>query len=143
MIFQLCYASKTSSDAQRLLLDLREILNEAHHVNYLNGIHGVLYYADGFFFQCLEGEKLAVLELIDKIKLDPRHQQIYIFNPQEIQDGHFTDWSMKFVRKNSQVSAFFQKYLQQSDFNPYLLNEASIAALIPLLADLQMDEVLV
>ena len=141
MIFQLCYASTSTSEKTHLPLDLREVLNEAHHFNYVNNIHGVLYFADGYFFQCLEGEQVTTLELLDKIKQDPRHQQIYVFNPQHISQGHFKDWSMKFVRKNSLVSEFFQQHLQQAKFNPYLLNEGSIAALIPLLADIQMDEV--
>ncbi|ENU36240.1 BLUF domain-containing protein [Acinetobacter parvus] len=141
MIFQLCYASTSTSEKSYLPLDLREVLNEAHHFNYVNNIHGVLYFADGYFFQCLEGEQAVILELLDKIRQDPRHHQIYIFNPQRISQGHFNDWSMKFVRKNSQVSEFFQQHLQQAEFNPYLLNEGLIAALIPLLADIQMDEV--
>ncbi|HAD70100.1 MAG TPA: blue light sensor protein, partial [Acinetobacter radioresistens] len=55
-MIQLCYASKTTSPSDYLLMDLREILSEAQSFNALNSINGVLFYADQYFFQCLEGE---------------------------------------------------------------------------------------
>ena len=38
MIFQLCYASTSTSEKTHLPLDLREVLSEAHHFNYVNNI---------------------------------------------------------------------------------------------------------
>lgn len=68
MLFQFCYTSKALSDPQSLLSDLRDILNEAHHFNYLNHIYGVLYFADGYFFQCLEGDQTTIMQLFEKLK---------------------------------------------------------------------------
>ncbi|MEO3357204.1 BLUF domain-containing protein [Acinetobacter haemolyticus] len=140
MLFQFCYASKALSDPQSLLSDLRDILNEAHHFNYLNHINGVLYFADGYFFQCLEGDQTTIMQLFEKIKKDRRHEQVYAFPARNVEQGLFQDWSMKFVRKNSAISIFFQQ-LGQESFNPYLLNKDSICAFIPLLAEIEMDQV--
>lgn len=49
MMFQLCYASTSTSEKSHLPLDLREVSNEARNFNYVNNIHGVLYFADGYF----------------------------------------------------------------------------------------------
>lgn len=59
-----------------MLQDLRDILTEARDFNDLNGICGVLYYADNAFFQCLEGEQEVVERLFEKIQKDQRHYNI-------------------------------------------------------------------
>ncbi len=56
-MYQLCYASCSTSDNDKLLEDLRNILKEARDFNVDHEIRGVLYFADQYFFQCLEGKK--------------------------------------------------------------------------------------
>lgn len=140
MLFQLCYASTTTSEKSNLPIDLREILNEAHYFNRVNHIQGVLYFANGYFFQCLEGDQDTILKLIEKIRHDPRHHNLQVLSQAWVEQTSFNAWLMKFVRKNSEVSAFF-KTLEQSDFNPYLLTPTHIAEFIPLLANVKMEEV--
>lgn len=89
-------------------MDLREILSEAQSFNALNSINGVLFYADQYFFQCLEGEREQVLDLFERIKEDQRHQEIIEFGVHPISEQNFDGWAMKFVRRNSEVSEFFQ-----------------------------------
>lgn len=139
MLFQLCYASTNTSEQKNLLIDLREILNEAHYFNRINQIQGVLYFANGYFFQCLEGDQETILQLVEKIKHDPRHHNLQVLSQAWVEQTSFNAWLMKFVRKNSEVLAFF-KTLDQSDFNPYLLSQAHIAEFIPLLATVQIEE---
>ncbi len=50
MNVRLCYASQRNEKNEDLLQDLRDILTEARDFNDLNGICGVLYYADNAFF---------------------------------------------------------------------------------------------
>ncbi|MDU7369005.1 MAG: BLUF domain-containing protein [Acinetobacter baumannii] len=81
MNVRLCYASQRNEKNEDLLQDLRDILTEARDFNDLNGICGVLYYADNAFFQCLEGEPYRVCRRVnilrdypdDKTKLYPRN----------------------------------------------------------------------
>lgn len=68
MNVRLCYASQRNEKNEDLLQDLRDILTEARDFNDLNGICGVLYYADNAFFQCLEGEQEVVERLFEKFK---------------------------------------------------------------------------
>lgn len=71
---QLCYASQSTSAKIDLLSDITNIHNEARAFNLLNQINGVLYFADGCFFQCLEGSAEALKRLLDKLYKDHRHQ---------------------------------------------------------------------
>lgn len=89
-------------------MDLREILSEAQSFNALNSINGVLFYADQYFFQCLEGEREQVLDLFERIKEDQRHQEVIEFGVHPISEQNFDGWAMKFVRRNSEVSEFFK-----------------------------------
>ena len=79
-MYQLCYASQAKSNADNLLQDLRDILSEARDFNVRHQIKGVLCYADGIFFQCLEGEQDTVLGLLDKIRFDQRHHAVNILS---------------------------------------------------------------
>ncbi|HAK33327.1 BLUF domain-containing protein [Acinetobacter radioresistens] len=124
-MIQLCYASKTTSPSDYLLMDLREILSEAQSFNALNSINGVLFYADQYFFQCLEGEREQVLDLFERIKEDQRHQEIIEFGVHPISEQNFDGWAMKFVRRNSEVSEFFQK-LGHLHFSPTKLNHHNL-----------------
>ena len=72
-MIQLCYASRTTSPEYQILNDLRDILSEARNFNSKHAIHGVLYFADGYFFQCLEGDEVAVKHLFEK--LTPHHSE--------------------------------------------------------------------
>lgn len=61
MLIQLCYASERVEHLNSdLLEDLSNILTKSKLFNQEQQIFGVLYYANGFFFQCLEGEKSQV-----------------------------------------------------------------------------------
>ncbi len=71
----------------------REIFDHRHAVT------GVLYYADGHFFQCLEGNELILELLVEKLSKDSRHREIMIYGFKSIDQAHFADWSMKYVSR--------------------------------------------
>ena len=131
-MIQLCYASKSSSAPEHLLTDLREILSEAQSFNALNGINGVLFYADQYFFQCLEGPRAGVLALFERIKTDRRHHQVVELGNRDQSNPEFKDWSMKFVRRNSEVSEFFHAMGHQY-FNPVGLGESHLKDFLKIL----------
>ncbi|TCB34944.1 BLUF domain-containing protein [Acinetobacter sp. ANC 4910] len=132
-MYQLCYASQAKLPSETRLQDLRDILSEARDFNVKLKIKGVLCYADGCFFQCLEGEQDSVLSLLNKIKKDQRHYDLSILSQQQIQtDFHFPDWSMKYIGKHSDIHHFFAQ-LGSSKFNPVLLQQASLQNFLQLL----------
>lgn len=53
-MIQICYASRATSEQPELLNDLRNILSEARDFNTQHSLTGVLYYADGYFFNVLK-----------------------------------------------------------------------------------------
>ncbi|CDS53478.1 hypothetical protein [Polaromonas sp. CG9_12] len=73
------------------------ILLKSRINNRNNGLTGVLYFGDGCFFQCIEGEEEAVLSLLRKIKNDSRHSDITVRSRKLIKERSFGSWEMKFV----------------------------------------------
>lgn len=109
MNIQLCYSSKRVDRGLDLIAELTQILQTAHEFNAKHQIYGVLYYADGAFFQCLEGEQAALEALYQRIQADPRHHQIHTFPIREVTELHFKKWSMKFVKSHTRISKFFNR----------------------------------
>lgn len=135
-MYQLCYASCSTSESDKLLEDLRDILKEARDFNAIHDITGVLYFADQYFFQCLEGEKVNLDILVEKLQKDTRHKGFTYFEYKPIQKSHFIDWSMKYVKRNSVV----QQYMRDQGFElfrPKLLQPQQVEALIALLVDIK------
>jgi hypothetical protein len=98
------------------------ILLKSRINNKRNGLTGVLYFGDGCFFQCIEGEEQAVLELLQKIKDDPRHSDIIVRSRKLIQQRSFGSWEMKFVA----IEAPFTELLEArkySRFDPYQFDD--------------------
>ena len=86
------------SAARRLMSDhdLRILLNQAREANRLNGITGMLIYAEGHFVQYIEGPESAVTTLIQRIERDHRHHGLIRLLEGPLQSRAFTDWTMGF-----------------------------------------------
>lgn len=65
--------------------------------NVKHGVTGLLYYGNQTFFQCLEGDKQIVLDLMERIKTDPRHECVTVIASEHISERRFSKWSMKLV----------------------------------------------
>ena len=133
MQIRLSYASKyIDNHKYNLLEDLREILVKARTRNANQTICGVLYYAEGNFFQCLEGEESRVKELYQDICNDSRHRIVKYFGAHEINQSVFSQWSMKYVGINSTIKKFLVcEGIQSSNFE--YLSENQLNTLIELL----------
>jgi len=132
LVFKLSYTSKTTSSKEQLLIDLRNILSEARNFNVLHDVTGVLYFADGTFFQYLEGEKDDLFILKEKLEKDLRHTELQFFEMQEIEVRKFSDWAMKYVSKQSMI----QQYLLSCNvlgFHPEQLSQQQVNELVDLL----------
>jgi hypothetical protein len=76
--------------------EIKLLWTEAKQKNKKININGILLYIDGDFFQVIEGEKDAVVDLFDSIKLDKRHKSIITVYNGRIDKIEFPDWSMAF-----------------------------------------------
>ena len=54
------------------------ILSKSRINNRKNGLVGVLYFGEGCFFQCLEGETATIEALYAKLLKDPRHKDLKV-----------------------------------------------------------------
>ena len=110
MKFQLCYASRSTASGGQILSDLRDIIGESRDFNEYHHIHGVLYFANECFFQCIEGKEACIQLLMDKLCKDARHCDVKILYSGTIDQVHFRDWSMKYVSRQSQIQHYFQEH---------------------------------
>ena len=139
-LYRLIYASsiKTEhvSDAAAIDKLNQDILTSAHKNNPSLDINGVLFYGEGYFFQCLEGQKAAVEKLFNVICADDRHEDIMVLLVNYINKRYFGQWSMKFVDNDAAVSAHL-KSIGQRFFNPYLFDAHTTSSLIRLFVDIK------
>lgn len=77
--------------------DIRAIETASLGNNARLGVTGALYFDGAGFFQVLEGPENAVAVLYDRIRKDPRHDQVALVCRHAIAHRMFGLWSMKVV----------------------------------------------
>lgn len=139
-LIRLTYASRANfepaSDGISIEPTVARILLQSRRNNVQQAIGGVLYYGDGFFFQCLEGPRDAVESLADQIRQDERHRDFKVLRKQPVDERLFSDWSMKFVALESTVDELLQRF-DLDAFDPYLFDDPIIDELTRLFAAAQ------
>ena len=78
-------------------VDIKHLMDYVKTQNNQLGITGILIYAEGNFFQILEGEQDAILSLFKKIKKDPRHYNIIKMLDKEIYNNAFSEYHSSFT----------------------------------------------
>jgi hypothetical protein len=102
-LIQCIYASAASSDLEDE--ELAKLLESARENNTRLGLTGMLLYAEGSFFQVLEGESDQVDALYVKIESDPRHRQVTLIIREPISKRYFDAWTMGFYKISRQELA--------------------------------------
>lgn len=134
-VYQLIYASeaKLSDDASSLNFEISRILIHSKRHNSKHNINGVLYCANGYFFQVLEGEKHAVLTLFEHIKSDTRHFNVRVLREGIVSHAQFQQWSMHLVSDTQNMRRMMKDYNLKS-FVPYQLDDQILDQLTMLLS---------
>ncbi|MFT7110539.1 MAG: hypothetical protein ACI843_002208 [Psychrobacter glaciei] len=134
-LHQLVYASEASisSGGKGVDLEVGRILTKSKNNNSKVSIGGVLYYADGYFFQVLEGDKAAIHLLYDKICKDERHAHAKILLERSIDSPQFSDWTMHFVPAGSSIRQLLKDY-GLKHFTPFIFSEALTVTLVEVLS---------
>jgi len=100
--------------------DIEAIHRNARDVNSIEGITGLLIFNGTHFLQIVEGSPLAIDDLVERLRRDPRHSGIEIRDQRGIDERSFPDWSMELVR----VSAgYFEAKDTVSDRLPETVSE--------------------
>lgn len=118
MVFQITYSSVAKPGLS--IAEIEEIIAEAKQFNTVHNITGCLIYNSGYFLQILEGEKPLVMILINKIKLDDRHDHFTILSEGETKLRTFKDWAMAYYHDplnaelNSEVQEIKESLIELS-----------------------------
>jgi len=135
-LIHLVYASRgefKSFGGRGIEPEVARILAQSRKNNARQDIGGVLYYGNGFFFQCLEGERDKVKELYEGICKDPRHGHARLLAQYPVEKRSFSSWSMKYVSVDREVQALLKRH-GQAQFDPYQFSEQLVKDLVLLLA---------
>lgn len=89
---RLLYISTSRTDPDEAML--RTILAVSRRNNAAVGVTGALVVGGRRFLQALEGNDLAVDQVYQRIRADPRHFAAVVLSEQTITDRYFPDWSM-------------------------------------------------
>ena len=81
--------------------DLAAIQQTARHLNALDGISGLLLFDGSRFLQIVEGAEDAVDNLVERLRMDPRHSAFEVRDERYVDRRSFPDWSMELVRVSS------------------------------------------
>jgi hypothetical protein len=102
MIFQITYSSVAKPELT--ISDIEEIMAEAVNNNAANDITGCLIFNQGYFLQILEGNKQNVMNLLDKIRLDDRHDHVIILSEGQTNSRTFKEWAMAYYHNPSNTN---------------------------------------
>lgn len=133
MLVRLLYASRAAADISRD--ELQRILAQSKANNPAGGITGVLCSSGRIFMQVLEGGRMQVNALYNRIAADPRHQDVAILSYEEISERKFAGWSMGLVNLERINPSLLLKYSECAMLDPYgVSGKASMALFDELMA---------
>jgi hypothetical protein len=78
--------------------ELNELVEVSRRNNKKYGITGALLYLENAFIQVIEGEDVAISQLLDKLYADARHRNVRIVSDNIAQVRYFQHWSMGIVK---------------------------------------------
>lgn len=135
-LIEIIYMSRSTFTPSRLVMNIEpnvaRILAKSRINNRRNGLVGVLYFGDGCFFQCLQGEEAAVDALYALLQSDNRHKDLKLFSRKQISALAYADWSMKYVPIEKDMIRLLEKGGYQT-FDPYQFDDAMIQDVMSLL----------
>lgn len=138
VILRLTYISRYNNDNPTG--EVTRILTQAQKNNERNGITGALVFNHNYFLQSIEGARPVINELLRKLVKDDRHYALQIIECREVEQRHWSKWSMKYLIPSDENKGLALKFSTGSQFNPYLMNTNQIMMLIDTLSELQEQE---
>lgn len=99
-IVYVSFSSKEMSEDEII-----ELLSEIRVKNEKQNVTGLLLHNNESFIQVIEGERNTINRLFEKIKSDPRHDNIVKLLDEPIHSRAFPDWSMGFQEITSAETA--------------------------------------
>jgi hypothetical protein len=135
-LVQMVYISRASmpiaSNGGEIGPEVAKILRKSRINNRAKNIVGALYFGNGYFFQCLEGDESTLMALYETLKKDTRHTDLQIISMNTINARSFGDWEMKYLPAEQEVNKLLRSF-GMSAFEPYRFDETMTAKMLNLL----------
>jgi len=109
------HASKGTS-----LQDVQEILETARKFNADAGITGKLCFATQYFLQVIEGPRLEINRLYNRILRDERHQDLVLIGYEETNERLFAGWEMDYAPMTDEINQLISS--EDDAINPEFLS---------------------
>jgi hypothetical protein len=110
-VYRLMYMSRVARHVR--FADAEAIAREAAVNNASRGVCGMLLYSPSHFIQVLEGDEVAVNEVLSRIRKDRRHDDVRVLDARTVTEREFGDWAM--VAHRLTVSQGFDPQLIDSE----------------------------
>jgi hypothetical protein len=137
-LVQMVYISRATfpatSHGGEIVPEVSKILRKSRINNREKNIVGALYFGNGFFFQCLEGDEKELLALYETLKNDPRHNDLRIISMKPIDARSFGEWEMKYLPAEAEVQKLLRSF-GMAAFDPYRFDEAMTVKMLGMLAN--------
>lgn len=119
-LYRLVYYSRNAitGDAAALAGEITSILRKSQINNQRVGVTGALMFNSGCFAQVLEGSRLAVEDVFERIQQDERHGEVSLLGFDPVSARAFDNWSMGFVGASIDDAARYGALVQHSGFDP-------------------------
>ncbi len=137
MLVRLLYASRSAQLVDQELVD--SILAQSRGHNPKLGITGILCQSGNLFMQLLEGGRLPVNELYNRIVRDDRHGEVVLLHYEEVVERRFGAWTMGLVNLAKVNRSTLLKYSETAALDPHAMSgRAAMALLDELIATAQV-----
>lgn len=127
-LVRLVYASRATDQMQTN--DIVAILESAKRNNSKLGVTGMLIFNSSYFLQCLEGPRMAVNHIYQKIANDRRHAQPVLLDYREISERRFHQWTMGYIGEDKFLADHLMRFSGSDQFNPFEMSGESAHSLL-------------
>lgn len=136
-VVQMVYISRASipvsAQGSEIGPEVSKILHKSRINNRARNIVGALYFGNGYFFQCLEGDENELMSLFETLKKDARHHDLRIVSMKPVSERSFGQWEMKYLPAEREVNNLLHSF-GMVVFDPYRFDDAMTARMLALLA---------
>jgi hypothetical protein len=108
---------------------VQQIVAAARKFNASRDITGVLLLGDGYFLQCLEGDRAAVSDLYRHIARDQRHTGVQLLEFDTIPGRGVPGWAIGYISGTRAIRSAVALFSPASKFDPYQMAAANALAL--------------
>lgn len=88
------YISNSTAAPDLVEREIEDIVKVSQSRNAKMGITGVLFCANNYFFQTIEGNEPELRRVYESIESDPRHKNINKLIDEKVEERFFTDWML-------------------------------------------------